>query len=373
MDLRLSEEQEFIRSAARDFLDKECTTAHVRAMETDSRGYLPELWKKMAGLGWMGLPFPEELGGMGSGFLDLCVLIEEHGRARLPGPFFSTLVLGGLPIARFGTESQHSDYLPAIAAGDRIVAYAQAEPGAAWGGSRIELSATPDGDDHFVLEGVKTYVPYASVASDILVVARTSGEGLTLFLVDADSPGLECEPLETIGADHQHRVTFQGVRVAKRNALGGVDRGAAVMDMIDQWGAAAKCAEMVGGARRVLDMTLQYAHEREQFGQPIGAFQAVQHHCANMAVDVIGSRLIAYEAIWRLDEGLDAVEEVAMAKAWTSDAYQRVCTLGHQVHGAIGFTKEYDLQLFTRHAKAAELAFGDGDYHRERLAQHLRL
>ncbi len=155
--------------------------------------------------------------------------------------------------------------------------------------------------------------------------------------------------------------------------LGRSDPATDILQAIQEWGAAAKCAEMVGGAQRVLEMSVAYAQDRVQFGRPIGTFQAVQHHCANMAVDVDGSRFIAYEAIWRLSEGLHAATEVAMAKAWVSDAYQRVCSLGHQIHGAIGFTKEHDMQLYFRHAKASELAFGDGDYHREQVAQKLGL
>ncbi|MBI4206176.1 MAG: acyl-CoA/acyl-ACP dehydrogenase [Betaproteobacteria bacterium] len=375
MDLTLTEDQQLIQAAARDFLLKECPPAHVRAMEKDEKGYAPEHWKRMAELGWMGLPFSEEYGGVGSGFLELCVLLEEHGRCRLPGPFFSTVVLCGLPIARFGSDAQKSEYLPAIAAGERIMSYAEAEVGAGWEASAVELSAKVEHDD-FVLDGTKLFVPYATAADVLLVVARTSGtgeRGITLFLVDARSPGIACEPLETIGKDHQYEVRFNGVRIPKRCVLGEADQGWPMVDAIHQWGAAAKCAEMVGGAQRVLEMTLEYATQRTQFGKPIGSFQAVQHHCANMAVDVLGARFIAYEAIWRLGERLDAAAEVSMAKAWVSEAYQHVCSLSHQIHGAIGFTKEHDLQLYSRHAKSAELSFGDGDHHRERLAQLLGL
>ncbi|OGA47006.1 MAG: hypothetical protein A3G24_00890 [Betaproteobacteria bacterium RIFCSPLOWO2_12_FULL_62_13] len=375
MDLTLTEDQRLIQAAARDFLLEECPPAHVRAMEKDEKGYAPEQWKRMAELGWMGLPFAEEHGGVGSGFLELCVLLEEHGRFRLPGPFFSTVVLGGLPIARFGSEAQKSEYLPAIAAGARVMSYAEAEASTGWETSAVELAAKAEGDE-FILDGSKLFVPYATATDVLLVVARTSGNGerrITLFLVDARSPGITCEPLETIGTDHQYEVRFKGVRVPKRCILGVVDQGWPIIGAIHQWGAAAKCAEMVGGAQRVLEMTLEYATQRTQFGKPIGSFQAVQHHCANMAVDVLGARFIAYEAIWRLNEGLDAAAEVSMAKAWVSDAYQDVCRLSHQIHGAIGFTKEHDLQFYSRHAKSAELSFGDADYHRERLAQMMGL
>lgn len=375
MDLRLNEDQELIKSTARDFLKSECPMDLIRSLEEDPKGYPEDLWHKMAQLGLMGVAFPEEYGGTGQGFLELCVLIEEQGRACLPSPFFSTVVLCGLPIARFGSEAQKKEFLGAIVNGKRILAYAQTESCGSWDSSRVELTATPK-DKGYALEGKKLFVPYAQVANDFLVTARTSGagsDGITLFLVDAKTPGITCKPLQTVGGERQCAVTFHNVFVPEDSALGQKDRGDEILRSIHQWGAAAKCAEMVGGAQRVLEMSVAYAHDRVQFGRPIGTFQAIQHHCANMAVDVDGSRFIAYEAIWRLGEGLEAATEVAMAKAWVSDAYQRVCTLGHQIHGAIGYTKEYDMQLYFRHAKASELAFGDGDYHREKVAQKLGL
>ncbi|NIV76874.1 MAG: acyl-CoA dehydrogenase [Gammaproteobacteria bacterium] len=375
MDLTLDADQRMIRSAAADFLRTECPPSVARALEADPRGYSPELWAKMAELGLMGVPFPEEYGGIGRAFLDLCLVIEELGRGRVCGPFFSTVVLCGLAIARFGTRAQRREYLRPIVAGERVMSYGELEPGATWAVPPVDLTATADGED-YVLEGTKLFVPYAQVADDVLVVARTGGggeQGVTLLLVDAKAPGVSCERLETIGPEHEHKVTFRGVRVARARSLGEPDAGWPIVKAINAWGAAAKCAEMVGGARTVLEMTIEYAQERRQFGRPIGSFQAIQHHCANMAVDVESARFIAYEAIWRLSEGLDAAKEVSAAKAWVSDAYQRVCALGHQIHGAIGFTKEHDMQLFFRHAKEAELAFGDGDYHREIVARELGL
>ena len=371
MDLNLTEDQQLIRDAARAFLEEQCPPAHVRAMETDERGYSPERWKGMAELGWMGIAYPEALGGVGSGFLELCLLIEEHGRFRMPGPFFSTVVLCGMAIARFGSMKQKQELVPAIASGDRILAYAESEANASWDAPGIEMTARAEGPD-YILTGTKRFISYANAADTLLVVARTGGKGekgITLFLVDTGSAGIDRQPLQTIAADHQYDVTFRDVRVPKIRVLGKPGKGWSVVEAIRQWGAAARCAEMVGGAERVLEMTLEYARVRTQFGKPIGSFQAVQHHCANMAVDVLGARFIAYEAIWRLSEGLEAAAEVSMAKAWVSDAYQRVCNLAHQVHGAIGFTREHDLQLYSRSAKAAELSFGDADYHREQVAR----
>ena len=375
MDLNLTQEQQLIRDAARDFLARECPGAHVRAMENDAQGYSPALWQSMAELGWMGLALPEEYGGVGSGFLELCLLLEEHGRYRVPSPFLATVVLCALPIAAFGKARQRSAILPAIAAGKQVLSYAECEANADWEASAISLTATARGAD-YVLSGEKLFVPYAAAAHTLLVASRTGGKGsngITLFLVDTASQGIACESMHTVARDHQDRVIFRGVRVPRTHVLGKAGQGWRIVEAIRRWGAAARCAEMIGGAGRVLDMTIEYANMREQFGRPIGSFQAIQHHCADMAVDVLGARFIAYEAIWRLSERLDASAEVSMAKAWVSDACQRVCALAHQVHGAIGFTQEHDLQLYSRAAEAASASFGDADLHREKIAERLGL
>jgi alkylation response protein AidB-like acyl-CoA dehydrogenase len=375
VDLTLTDDQELIASTAAGFLEARCPMAHVREMETDTTGYSPALWKEMAELGWTGLAFPEDHGGAGGGFLDLCLVGEQMGRFQLPSPFLPTVVLCGLAIAAHGTDEQRASRLSSIARGETIMSYVRAAPGSGWESSGSDVVARRDGDA-FVLEGAGMFVPYAHVADELVVVAQQAGGGpgdLSAFLVDTDSAGLSTDPLQTVRPDHQHRVELDGVRVPAGGVLGDEAGGAAVVDSVAAHGAAATCAEMVGGAQRVLEMTVQYAKEREQFDTPVGAFQAVQHHCANMGVDVLSSRLIAFEAIWRLSEGLDATEEVSMAKAWVSEAYRRVCALGHQVHGAIGFTREHDLHYFFRHALATELAFGDGDHHWDRLARHLGL
>ena len=374
MDLTLTDDQELIASTARGFLESRCPMAQVREMETDATGYSRALWKEMAELGWTGLAFPEEHGGAGGAFLDLCLVVEQMGRVLLPSPFLPT-VLCGLAVAAHGTVEQRASRLGGIARGEAVMSYVRAAPGSGWGSSGSEVVARGDGDG-FVLDGAGMFVPYAHVADELIVVAQQAGGGpddLTAFLVHGDTPGLSTTPLATVHPDHQHRVELEGVRVAATDVLGGERGGGAVVATVAAHGAAATCAEMVGGAQRVLDMTVQHATEREQFGTPVGAFQAIQHHCANMGVDVLSSRLIAFEAIWRLSEGLDAAEEVSMAKAWVSEAYRRVCALGHQVHGAIGFTREHDLHLFFRHAVATELAFGDGDHHWELVARHLGL
>jgi alkylation response protein AidB-like acyl-CoA dehydrogenase len=375
MDLTLTDDQELIASTAAGFLEARCPMAHVRQMEADPAGYSPALWKEMADLGWTGLALPEEHGGSGGSFVDLCVVVEQMGRFQLPSPFLPTVVLCGRAVAVHGSDEQRASRLGAIARGETIMSYVRAAPGSGWGPLGSDVVARRDADG-FVLEGAGMFVPYAHVSDELVVMARHAGGGpgeLTAFLVAGDAGGVSTEPLQTVHPDHQHRVELAGVRVSAGDVLGDEGGGGDVAATVAAFGAAATCAAMVGGAQRVLDMTVQYAKEREQFDTPVGAFQAVQHHCANMGVDVLSSRLIAFEAIWRLSEGLGADEEVSMAKAWVSEAYRRVCALGHQVHGAIGFTREHDLHYFFRHAIASELAFGDADYHWERIADHLGL
>ena len=375
MDLGFNETQQMLKNSAREFLTQECQTTLVREMEEDERGYSPELWRQIVDLGWTGLAFPEEYGGAEGTFLDLAVLLEEIGRSLMPGPFFSTVVLGGLTILDAGSDTQKREHLTRISAGQEVVAMALTEPSATFKPQGVQLQARRDGDD-FVLDGTKLFVYDAHVSDTLIVAARTSSsqdprDGITLLLVPTSNPGVSIETLVTIASDNQAEVSFNDVRVPATAVLGDVDGGWPIVERTLQRAAAGKCLEMVGGSEAVLDMTVEYAKQRVQFGRPIGSFQAIQHHSANMATEVECSRHMAYQAAWRLSEGLPAATEVSMAKAWVSESYRKVCALAHQSHGAIGFTKEHDLQLYTRRARAQELAYGDATYHRDLLGQVL--
>ncbi|NOQ43411.1 MAG: acyl-CoA dehydrogenase [Dehalococcoidia bacterium] len=377
MDLGFTEEQEMLRKTARDFLQTECPTTLVKEMADDEQGYTTELWGKMAELGWMGLALPEEYDGMGMSFLDMSVLLEEMGRACLPGPFFSTVVLGGFAIIEAANEEQKKDLLPKIAAGEVILAMALTEPSASYDPASVTVQAVPDKDD-YVISGTKLFVENAHIADYMVCVTRTKDgssaeDGITMFLVDGKSPGISTTVLKTIAGDKQCEVIFDNVRVPKKNILGELDKGWPVIAKMLEMAAVAKCAEMVGGAQAALDMSVAYAKERIQFGRPIGSFQAIQHHCANMVTDVDGSRFITYQAAWKVSEGLPATMEVSMAKAWVSEAYRRVTQLGHQIHGGIGFCMDHDMPLYFKEAKAAESTFGNADWHREIVAQQLGL
>jgi len=377
MDLALSEEQEMLKKSARDFLVDKCPKTLVRAMEEDEQGYPPELWREMAGLGWLGLVFPEQYGGSGMSFLDLSVLLEEMGRACLPGPFFSSVVLGGLPILEAGNEAQKEKYLPGITSGEAIFTLALTEPNASYDAAAITTQAVADGDE-YLISGTKLFVPDAHVADYLLCVARTSEQskaedGNTIFIVDARSQGISHTVLKTLARDKQCEVVFDQVRVPKENILGQLDQGWSVVSKVIERAAVAKCCEMLGAIQQVLEMTIAYAKERIQFERPIGAFQAVQHHCANMATDVDGARFSTYLASWVVSEGLPATSEVAIAKSWMNEAAGRVIGLGHQVHGTISLTNDHDLHFYNTRIKAAQVAFGDAAFYHNVIAQETGL
>lgn len=375
MDLGLSEIQQMLKNSAREFLAQECPLTLVREMEAEERGYTPELWRQLAGLGWTGVAFPEQYGGTGGDFLDLAVLLEETGRALLPGPLFATVVLGGLTVLDAGSDAQKREILPGLCSGQLLLTLALTEASATYEPWGIATTATREGGA-FRIDGAKLFVPQAHTADLLLVAARTAesadpAQGVTLFLIPANAAGLTINPLATISADRQCEVILEGVQAPADAVLGPVDNGWPLIQRALQRAVAGQCLEMLGGAAAVLEMTVEYAKQRTQFGRPVGTFQAVQHHCANMATDVEGCRHIAYQAAWKIASGEPAAREVAMAKAWVSSAYQRVCNLAHQCHGAIGFTKEHDLQLYTRRAKVQELSYGDANWHKETALRHI--
>ncbi|MBE9514524.1 MAG: acyl-CoA/acyl-ACP dehydrogenase [Chloroflexi bacterium] len=374
MKLSLTEEQEMLRKTARDFLADKCPRAFVRQMEESEKGYSKELWQEMAELGWIGLAFPERYGGGGMSFLDLAVLLEEMGRACLPGPFFSAVVLGGLPILDVGSEKQRQEYLPKLIHGERRFTLALTEPGYQnTDASSVTVEAVPDGG-RYIIKGTKLFVPDAHIADYVLCVARRRPEnGIAIFVADARSPQINCTLLKSIGGDKLCEVVFDHVPVPEAGILGQPGQGwSAVQKMIER-AAVAKCCETVGHIQRVLEMTVDYAKERKQFDRPIGSFQVIQHYCADMATDVDGARFIAYQAAWMLSKGLPCTKEVAMAKVWMGEASRRVMDLGHQIHGGIGVSMEHELHFHTRRAKAAELAFGDANLYREAVAREMGL
>jgi alkylation response protein AidB-like acyl-CoA dehydrogenase len=374
MNLALTEEQEMLRKTARDFLTEKCPKKFIKQMEQSEEGYSKELWREMAELGWMGLAFPEKYGGGDMTFLDLAILLEEMGRACLPGPFFSSVVLAGLAILELGSEEQKREYLPKLIRGEKVFTLALNEPGYHdYDASSIRIEATPH-DSQYVINGTKVFVPDAHIADYLLCVAKTKPQdGISIFLVDAKNPKVNCTVLKTIARDKLCEVVFDHVPVPKSSILGRPNQGWSAVQKIIERAAVGKCCEMVGNLQRVLDMTVDYAKERKQFDRPIGSFQIIQHYCADMATDIDGARFTTYQAAWMLSQGLPCTREAAIAKSWTSQASERVVALAHQIHGAIGVTIEHDLHYYTRRAKAAASAFGDASFYREVVAREMGL
>jgi alkylation response protein AidB-like acyl-CoA dehydrogenase len=378
MDFGFSEEQEMLRSSARDFLAKEAPMTYVRKMMDDEVGFTAELWKKMADLGWMGLILPEQYGGSGLDFVDLIVVLEEMGRVVLPGPFFSTVVLGGMALLDGGSAALKDALLPKLASGELRVTLAQLEPSGRWDADGIQLAAKGDGGG-FVLSGTKLFVPDAHTADHMVVAGRAPGstgtDGISLFLVDAKAPGITTTQLKTMDQTRKlGEVVLKDVRVPADRVLGPVGQGWALLDRVIDRGKVGLCAEMCGGAQRVLEMSVDYAKVREQFGKPIGSFQAIQHKCANMLVEVESSKSVTYYAAWAVANGVaEAPLAAAMAKAYCSDAYRHVSGEGIQIHGGIGFTWEHDMHIYFKRAKSSEVTFGDATWNRELVAQHINL
>jgi alkylation response protein AidB-like acyl-CoA dehydrogenase len=297
------------------------------------------------------------------------------GRACLPGPFFSTVVLGGLTILEAGTQRQKQELLPKIAKGEMMVTLAITEFENGYDPSSITVTAKAKGEG-FIIHGTKLFVPNAHVADYLLCVARTGKgkdpeDGITLFIIDGKAEGIKYTLLNTIAKDKQYEIFFNKVKVPKENMLGELNKGWRPLKKILQKAALAKCAEMVGGGQQVLDMAVSYAKKRVQFGKPIGSFQAIQHHCSNMLVDLDGCRWVTYKAAWMMDEGIPCEKQVSMAKVWCNDALRRIVALGHQVIGGVGYCEDHDMPLHFRMARMAEITFGDSDFHRMIVAKQL--
>lgn len=365
MDFAFSDEQALLQASARSFFERECTEAHVRAMEGDADGFSRALWSSMAQLGWLGTAIPEHHGGAGLGPIELAILAEEAGRVLLPEPLIENSLCAAL-LAAAGTEEQQARHLPAIAEGREIHTWAILESSADWRPAAIQMrpTGTPGRGS---ISGSKLFVPFAGTADVIhfWTVSR-SGE-LAVVLIPPSRQGLRIERMETSAKDHQFEVVLDGVEFAEGDVLR-LDSAA-----VRRWWNLAtvlECGYLLGLAERSLEMTVAYARDRRQFGQPIGAFQAVQHRAANMRIDVDAMRVAVYRAAWLFGQGSHEQDAaVAVAKAFCSDASRRVVGNMQQVHGGVGFTRDYPAQLYFRRQKRGELRWGDAAFHRERLSE----
>ena len=373
MNFAFSEEQEELRRLARKWLSERSPSLVVRELMESDSGYDPAMWADMAQMGWQGMAIPEEYGGAGFGQLELAVLFEEMGRSLLPAPFFSTVSLGSAAILEAGSDKQKHDFLSRVSAGEITVALAFTEPNGSWDEVGIETIAEPVATGWSV-NGAKSFVLDGHTA-DLLIVAARSVEGVTLFLVDADTDGVGRRRLETMDMTRkQAEVILTNVRVSEDNLIGQRGGGWATIERVLQKAVVNLAAEQVGAAQKCLEMSVEYAKTRHQFGRPIGSFQAIKHKCADMLVQVESAKSAAYYGAWAAAEDNEELPIVApMAKSYCSEAFFLCASENIQIHGGIGFTWEHDAHLYFKRAKSSELLFGDPAYHRAKLADVLGL
>jgi alkylation response protein AidB-like acyl-CoA dehydrogenase len=368
MNFDLSKAQKLLQRSARDFFSRECQPERVRELMSTDTAFDDALWRAMADQGWMGLIIPEEHGGLGLSLVDLIAVTEEMGRACLPGPFLSTLWAAAL-IDRAGSEGQRKQYLEPIAAGEMRATVALLEADADWNPQAVQMRAEKDGKD-YRLNGRKEFVTDAEVADVIICVAR-GDEGLVLLPVERGAQGLKITATPGVDATRKlYSVEFEDVVAPEADALAFNLRTQEAVEAATNIAIVALCAEMLGGMQWTLENTVEYAKTRQQFGKPIGIYQAVQHQCADMFLMTEGARSATYYAAWAVSENDPSAKlAVSVAKAYCSDAAREVGNRGAQVHGGIGFTWEHNLQLYYKRAKASEIMFGDANYHREEIAR----
>ena len=360
-----------LRDSAKTFFRKEWSIDRLREVVKGEAGYAPEPWEKMADLGWMGILVDEKYGGQGGTFMDVCPILEAMGQALFPSPFFASAILAASILSKEADERIKKRLLALVADGSIIVTPAVGETGEDWTGDYITTRVEKDGSDYRIT-GTKFFVPYARGSNLLICLARDitiPDGGVSFFLVDTETDGVVYDPIPTFSIDTYHKVVFNGVKVAEEDILGKPGGGQDAIGRIWPIAVVSKCVEMVGGLQKVLDMTIQYVKKRDQFGVPIGSFQVIQHRCAEMAIDVEASKIIAYQAAWKISENLEARKEASMAKAWTGDAYQSVTTRAVQLHGAMGITEEYDLQFYYKQAKSLQLMYGGSRNHRKIVAK----
>ncbi len=375
MDMEFTEEQSKLQDTARRFLEKESPLSVAREQETTETGFSLETWQKMAGLGWLGLPYPEEFGGYGMGQVDVVILAKELGRVLCPSPYIPTVVLAGGAILAAGTDEQKKTYLTRIAGGQVVIAFALQEASKYVDPRGIRARATETAGG-WVINGTKMFVEFANAADRFLVAARTSGEapsrdGVTMFLVDAKSSGIKMSLLGTVARDKQFEVKFDGVKVASADVLGAVGKAWPVLEKVVQGGVVALSGYMVGASEKIHSMAVEFAKQRVQYDRPIGSFQSIQHYLAQSITEIIGADTMAFYSAWSLDAGLPSRQMVAKTKSLAGDTYKNTSSLGAQIYGGIGFNEDVDTTLFLRRGKQAQLFMGDTGYWEDVIAEEL--
>jgi alkylation response protein AidB-like acyl-CoA dehydrogenase len=369
MDLEFTEEQELLRETVRGLCERHVPVSVVRAMEDDPVGYPEVFWKQLGELGLTGLLLPERYGGAGQTALEGAILYEEIGRALAPSPHFASAVMSAGALLRAGSDGQKDEWLPRIATGEAIVVPAWLEPDGAYRPRGVQCRATPDGDG-FRLTGRKRHVAFARSATRFLVLARTGAADtdVDLFLVDPGAAGVALEQRFTIASDSQYDVTLDGVRVRAADRIGGAATGWGTWNALLYDGVILLAAQAIGGADRALEITVQYSKEREQFEKPLGAFQALSHYMADASTNVDGGKTLAYQAAWARANGRSVTRLAPMAKLFCCDTFRDVTAMAQQIHGGMGFTVDYDVQLYFRRAKQLQLSWWDPRHLEELIA-----
>jgi 3-oxocholest-4-en-26-oyl-CoA dehydrogenase beta subunit len=368
MDFRLTEQQELLLNTARAFFAQHCPTTLVQALALDARGFPDDLWRQVSALGWPGLLIPPHYGGSDGMLLDVVLLVEAMGHACFPSPYIQSAVIATTLLLAAGNREQQERHLPRMAAGERLCTLALVEESADFTPEAIQLQGVVGGH----LNGRKLFVKDAHIADDLIVVVRST-HGYNLLLLDTAHPGITLFPLDTISGEKLFEVSFTAVPVGRDTLLGPAEHGWELLAPALRLGALARGAEMVGCAQRILELATDYAKVREQSGRPIGAFQAIQHHCADLLRNVEGARNLLYHAAWKMQEGMECATDVAMAKAYSSEACLWVARKAHQIFGAISYCEEHPLHLFHKRIQAAGLDFGDAALHFETVAQGIGL
>ncbi len=363
MDLKFTDEQNMFRDMTRNLCADHCGVDVVRKMEDDPLGVPAALWKQMQETGLLGILVPEEFGGMGLNMLDCAVIFEEMGRTLTPGPFFSTAVMSALALTKAGSAAQKQALLPAIASGETIAVPAWLEPDNGYGPAGVQLRARQEGEA-YVLNGIKRHVFCAKAAQKLLVLVRTGDAetDIDLLLVDSNAPGVVLDQQLSMASDTQYRVTFNNVKVPAANRIGAAKSGWQTWNACMHDGIILLAAFAAGGAERALEITVQYTKDRQQFDKPIGSFQSLAHYMADATTAVDGARMLVYEAAWAHANGKDTARLAPMAKLFACKTFRDVTSVAQQIHGGIGFTMDYDIQLFYRRAKQLQLNWWDGRY-----------
>ncbi|MHB1125654.1 MAG: acyl-CoA dehydrogenase family protein [Bacillota bacterium] len=376
MDFALNEDQQTFQKSVREFIvDKGDLTIPRGYMEGNER-ILQDVWNGLGELGYMGITISENYDGLGMGPLTLVPILEEMGRAVVPGPYPETVACAAPLLEAYGSEEQKQKYLPGIASGERKITLALLESGGELSPSGIQLKAKQQGDG-YIITGTKILVPHADFADTLIVPVRTGGArsayGISLLLVDRDQAGITLQAQQSMDETRKMvKVTFEEVRVPKEQLLGPENAGWGVLQTGLYHLNAALCSTMVGGMERVLEIATEYAKTREQFGQPIGRFQGVKHRIVDMKVAMESSRSLSYYAAWALENGApEMAEAVSLARSFISEAYIRAAHDNIQVHGGMGFTWEFDCHLFLKRARSLENYLGSPDDHREMAAVEL--